>query len=346
MQPPRLCFDKTLARWYVFWGGRRRWLATDRARAESLYAGEVAAWAKWRVDRAAKRTITRSPRRWRVAELFHAFLIAREKEGVSDYTLSFYRNSLARFLGFFGGYCGDEFSVEDLTAFRHTLVDLGLSPKTISHELGAAKTLFQWAGDQGKLIAPNLRGCKPPRARRRKSPRGWPLLELQQIIRSLPEAVRPWAVTQYLALMRPSEVIRAVHRQGEWIEDGILMLDQGKSEWRNQQPRRVVFSEPALAWLHRCEPAWSTLSSYRNAFGVRRSRVQGQSRYEVVVPGGPHPLRHSGALHLLQAGADRRDVDLILGHLPPVVSTTYAPVQWQPLRAVAGVLQANLKGVG
>lgn len=347
---PRMCFDKTLQRWYVKWGGKRRWLSTDRDEAEVLYAEEIAAWAKWQADRAverAERLRLRPNRVSRIADLYAHFINAREQDGAAPLTLRFYNASLRRFLRLWGDVSPDLFGTQQLHVFREHLLGCGLNPKTIAHELNCIRTLFTWGADLEFCGPKNLRGCRNPAVPPRQKPKGWTPAQLRRIIKKLPERVKPWAVTQYACAARPSEIIRLVHEQGEWVERGVFRLEVSKSEWRSKQPRHLVLSAWALSWLKKCEPDFSTLSSYRNAFGVRRvrDRETGTQRSVCVVPGGPHPLRHTAASHLLRSGVDRADVDLVLGHLPTRVSLTYAPPEWQALRRLAARLRANLKGV-
>jgi site-specific recombinase XerD len=191
--------------------------------------------------------------------------------------------------------------------------------------------LTKWAEQAtccaGAAARPATRGARTDRAKRRdRHQPGCPLFARG----SDPEPaappeprLSPWIELQYLAAMRPTEVIKLVHGEGAFEEEGIFRLHTSKVSRRTQEPRRIVLTPRALEVLRACEPVWGSLDSYSAA--VRRT----------CGPGGPGPLRHSAASHLLQAGAARADIDLILGHLPPRVSRIYAPVAWQPLRATA-----------
>jgi integrase len=336
---PKMCWDKTLARFYVKWAGKRRWLARDEREARRIYAQQIAAWAQWVAEREAQRyeAFALQPQRApTIAELFSEFLAAKTVDGVSDYTISFYLNSLRRFLNRWGDYPPDAFQVQNLLSWKKDLDKLGRHPKTITHELNSIRTLFQWGADLQFCSARSLRGCRNPIVPERTTAKGWTKAQLRAIVETLPERVKPWAIVQYAGALRPSEVIRLVGQEGDWLDKGIFELEVSKTT-----KRWLVLSDWALEWLNRCEPRFTRLDSYRNAFGVQRKR--GES--SLVISGGPHRLRHTAATHLLRREEERPSVNLILGHVPREQSRKYAPTVWRPLRRLAGRLRANLKGV-
>jgi len=342
---PRMCLDKTLNRFYVKWGGKRRWLSKDRSEAQRRYAEELGAWARWVSEREIAKVEAAQDAPLRLAtvrQLYEEFLEGRVADGVSDYTIAFYRNSLRRFLGVWSKFPPDSFGVQHLLAWKKDLLAAGYSPKTVSHELNGVRTLFQWGADLGFCAPRSLRGCRNPIVPERREAQGWTPAELRALVKKLPESVKTWAVTQYAGAMRTSEIVRLVHAEGDWLDTGIFKLEVSKTT-----RRWLVLSDWALSWLDRCEPKWTTLGSYRNAFGVSRryDAALGRQLTKVLIPGGPRLLRHTAAQHLLHREDERANVELILGHVPRRTSTKYAPRVWQPLRQIAARLRTNLKGV-
>lgn len=309
--------------WFCHWGGRARYFGKDRSKAQGAYLESLEEWAKWRMSRNASRLPPMSKAAL-VVDIAEKFLVAKQLEGNLDLR-RYYTKHLKRFLHAFGPVRADVIRVRHLQGLKDDMLRAQYAPKTVNHDITAVKTMLAWAVDQEIIPSVSLRGAKcmplgpPPN-------KALPIDVVGGMIVDASEDVRPWLAINYLALMRPSEVIRVVHDQGEWVEPGIFRLDRGKIDQKARSARHVVFSDEALGWLANCRPIWSRLDSYSSA--VRRS----------CGPGGPHPLRHSAATHLHQQGADRASIDQLLGHMPSRVSLTYVQILWPPLRQIAALL--------
>jgi site-specific recombinase XerD len=64
------------------------------------------------------------------------------------------------------------------------------------------------------------------------------------------------------------------------------------------------------------------------------------TRAQLDKPVSPHLLRHSYASHLVEAGADLRTVQLLLGHVKLEHAVTYLHLSQRHLQAVANPLDA------
>ncbi len=331
MQPPALRQHST-GQWFTKWGGKHRYFGKDRAIAEELYWESIADWREWRKNKRAaierQRAIVAGVT---VDEIYQRFISDKQRErgaGASEY----YTKHLGRFVGLYGSFTVDLIQPEHLHGFKQYMMDATspatgkkFGPKTINHDLTAIRVMFNWAGGLGLVPPVNLRGVKnlpigPTIDRTLTRP------QVRKMLAGAPAKVRPWLEINYLALLRPSEVVRVVQGQGEWLERGVFVLDRGKMDERASIKRHCLFSARALKSLAKCEPHWSRLDSY-SAF-VRS-----------VCDHGPKILQKSAAAHLVKHhSATPADVELLLGHTVGRLASTYYHPAWQRLRRLAGQL--------
>lgn len=310
--------------WFCKWGGTTHYLGTERKDAYKKYLASLGEWAEWREARESNQRLLPMTKVSLVVELIEKFLAMKATD--SKELRQYYSKHLGRFLRSFADLRSDVIRVKHVTQLKEDMKAAGYAPKTINHDIVAVKAMFSWAADQEMIPPVTLRGCRtlplgPPPAK------AMSMKAIETMMAKARDAnMRNWLAVNYLGLMRPTEVIRLVRREGDWVEDGIFRLDRGKIDQKARMARHIVLSDEALTRLDACQPQWSRLDSYSNA--VRSA----------CGPGGPHPLRHSGATHLSQQGVDRADIDLLLGHVPSRVSLTYAPIVWPPLRQSAARL--------
>ncbi len=311
---------------FVRWGGRDRYFGHDPAVAQQRYLTDPAdglpAWKRWKDGKAKQRERRQTAGKMTVSELAERFLDSRAIEG-GDERREYYRKHLRRFLLAHGLFRVEFIRQAWLQRIKDDLLKDGKAPRTVNHDIQAVKTCLQWAMDHELIEPVNLRGVKkvPVGAVRSKArTRGDCIRQMLKASADL----RPWLVVNYLTAARPIEIVRAVNGHGSWIERGVLEVPN-KSGWKSGQPRCLLFSAEAFAWLRKCEPFWTRLDSYSTA--TRRE-----------TGAGPHTLRHSAATHLLSAGVHRSDVDSLLGHYPSRVSLTYQGMPWRVLRRLAARL--------
>lgn len=310
-------------RFFTKWGGKRHFFGRDQAKAMVGYQASLDQWQAWNSEKdRARRSIT--SKRLKLIDIAEQFIETKRSEG-GDNLARYYSKQLRRFLHLFGQDYADRIRAMDLLKLKAQMLAQHFAPKTINHDLVAIKAMLNWASGIELVPAANLRAAKvlplPPVRVRALSH-----FEVLSFVHGAPEPMRYWLGTQYLTAARPTEMVRIAQGQGEWVADGVFRLDRGKMDLKTRMARHVIFSPLALSWLTRVEPTWARLDSYSQA--VR----------DKCGAGGPHPLRHSAATHLILAGADRASVDLILGHAPTRVSLTYAQVDFRPLRPIAALL--------
>jgi site-specific recombinase XerD len=106
--------------------------------------------------------------------------------------------------------------------------------------------------------------------------------------------------------------------------------------WRWMKPKTYLFPGMENNWRADIpiteKVVWTAVSSAAKAAGINK-RVS------------PHTLRHSFATHLLEAGADLRTIQMLLGHAKLADTTVYLHLSRRHLQAVASPLEAiNVAG--
>lgn len=304
----------------VRWGGRDYYLGRDRVAAQEKYLSDPAvglpAWSEWRASRDAHRF---PPLRQSVTVLALAeqFLENRELEG-GRARRAYYRTHLRWFVALHCTRRAESIRPIVLQNFKDGLIARGYQPKTVNHHVQAVKTMMQWAQDLELIPALNLHGVKLLRLGP-IADKTWAADLVRRYVFSCDRpALIPWLAVNYLAALRPIEVVRIARGEGEWIAHGVMRIPN-KMGWKNRMPRVVLLSAEAFGWLRSARTVWTDRSAYCAAC----------ARY---CGAGPHQLRHSAAAHLSRAGIARADVDQILGHYPGAVSLTYTPPEWLRLR--------------
>lgn len=249
--------------------------------------------------------------------------------------------------------------VTDLSHPDATSDGLGYAPATIANDVNAVVRLINWSAENGFCPNVNFSAVRRPKIPQRDPETFAPRWIAAQALRArrhdrswrargrarAPSTLEAWMRLQYLACMRPSEVITMVHAihgtdpsrwSGRFIEvrdasgrlvhkRGLFSLDQHKTAYKSKH-RYVVLTDEALWWLDRCAPFVSTLAGYS-------TRVTTATRLP-----GPKSLERSAASRLRALGVDHTDVDLLLGHEPQGVWRSYVRVPWHMLREAAGRL--------
>jgi site-specific recombinase XerD len=129
-------------------------------------------------------------------------------------------------------------------------------------------------------------------------------------------------------------VIRVRRGKGGRDRDVLLsekLLDTLREYWRWMKPKTYLFPgmvkgrridvpiSPAIAWV---------------AGNTARKRAGIEKRIT------PHTLRHSFATHMLEAGADLRTIQMLLGHAELADTAVYLHLSRRHLQAVASPIEA------
>ncbi len=218
----------------------------------------------------------------------------------------------------------------------HMLRDKGLSARTVKQHMAAIHFFF----------AHTLRrSLRPDDFVYPKTPRRLPVvLSLEEVRRLIDAAInlfhRAMLMTLYATGMRRAELTRLkvtdinsqrmvvhIHRgKGGKDRDVPLspkLLETLREYWRWMKPKTYLFPSRSKRRAHLPITTKGVWHACRTA--AQRAGIQKKI--------GPHTLRHSFATHLLDAGADLRTIQVLLGHADIKDTTIYLHLSQRHLQA-------------
>jgi integrase/recombinase XerC len=278
--------------------------------------------------------------------------LALEKNA-SAHTVKSYREDLTQALDFFRQRLGTErpqvgqLSTRLLRAYLAFLHEQGYSRSTIGRRLAAMRSWCRFLRRQGTLAANPTDGLRGPR-QDKKLPHFVSREDMARLLEAppgdLPLGVRDRAILETLY----SAGVRVGELTGLDLAD--VDLDGGLATVRGKGKReRLALLGPQAVdalrlWLERRAAlagprATKQPALFLNHRGSRlTSRSVGRLLEKYLAQAGldprtsPHTLRHSFATHLLDAGADIRSVQELLGHRSLGTTQIYTHVSTQRLR--------------
>lgn len=259
----------------------------------------------------------------------------------SDRTVLAYAGDLERFSSFWESEFGETPAAKtplpkiDTLAVRSHLASLhraNLSNRSIARHLSTLRSFFRWACREGYLERNPAKGLPSPRTPR-SLPRALTLPDTTALLESedddgFPERERALFELLYATGLRVSEAAALD------VDDVDLTTRMLKAQGKGRKERIVPFGEEAEEALRAYMPARgarrgrtprlptdSSEPLFVNARGGRlttrsmaralKRRLRAAGLPEEI---SPHALRHTFATHLLQAGADLRAIQELLGH--------------------------------
>jgi integrase/recombinase XerC len=240
----------------------------------------------------------------------------------------------------------DRIRAEHVRNYLAQLLRSGRSRATVQRRLFAIKAYFRWreltAGKPDPVHAmrsPKVEKRLPQVLSERDTVT---LIEADQSIKSRSRA-RDRAILEvlYSAGLRVSELTGLDWRDIDQ-DLGLLMIRSGKGN----KDRLVPVGEPALealrAWRAAIPEAPSAdhpvITSLRGSRltprAVQKIVARRLARAGISTPITPHGLRHSFATHMLNAGADLRSIQEMLGHSSLTTTQRYTHVSVRHLKEV------------
>jgi integrase/recombinase XerD len=297
--------------------------------------------------------VKKQPPRPRPREVDSFLEMLQAERGAARNTLVAYGADLDHLMGFLARRKQGPVNAnaEGLRAYLKSLDYLGMTPRTVARRLSVIRQFFRF------LLAERLREDDPSSAL--DSPRlgrTLPKLLSRVEVDGLIEATKEKGVVDggrlatlleilYATGLRVSELVtlplNAVER------DPSMLIVRGKGD----KDRVVPLGDPArqaiASWLHVRAGALGEGETSRFLFPSRgRTGHLTRQRFaqllkEMALAAGidskrvsPHVLRHAFASHLLEAGADLRSVQLMLGHADIATTQIYTHVLPETLRSL------------
>jgi len=247
---------------------------------------------------------------------------------------------------------------DDFRAYLRSLGRRGLSRAAVQLRFSALRTFFKFLVRRGFLESTPIRNLHVPKLEKRLPK----FLTSQQMLDLLAAPAREWAETRehsqhpvdpYLFL-RDAAILETIYSCGlrvsevcglnvadiDWNDQVVRVLGKGRKE------RMAPIGTPALESIR---ASWKVLPEapgggmpvfLAEAQGLARVRprtVQLRMKRYLARAGldpnlTPHKLRHSFATHLLDAGADLRSVQELLGHAHLVTTQVYTHLTTERLK--------------
>jgi tyrosine recombinase XerC len=280
-----------------------------------------------------------------------------EKErDVSPHTVKAYARDLDGFTEFcnrhYGSWSWDKLDRLGLRGFLGEMQRRGLSKRSAARALSAVRSLYRYLQEHHGISNNIARAAKVPKLDKRLP---------TYLDRNQTETLFAWAEsraagdelspTRDLAILELfySTGIRLAELSGMNVEDLDLLSDQVKVRGKGRKERIVPVGSRAVLALRRYlnlrEPLVSRIRSDRRAvFLSRRGKRLAPRGIQRIVHGmfdaiggdglRVHSLRHTFATHMLDAGADLRAVQELLGHASLSTTQVYTHTSVERLKKV------------
>jgi len=222
--------------------------------------------------------------------------------------------------------------------YLSTMIVSGISRRSVARKLSALRSFFKYLFRQGDIQKTPTDNINAPKLNK-PLPKFLTIKEIDRLVSAINQETfigkRIYALIEvlYSTGMRVSEVVNLKHDQIQWREGIVRVIGKGNKE------RLVMLGSAALSMLEnyigdvdydRKNPVEYI---FRNKFGrqLNVKTVQTDISTLAKIAGinrdvTPHILRHSFATHMLDAGADLRSVQELLGHASLSTTQIYTHV--------------------
>lgn len=272
----------------------------------------------------------------------------RSVRNLSPHTLEAYGGDLSRFCAFLDRAGVPDVRRVDVTVLRRFLAeetDRGLAKTSIARLAASVRSWFKWMHRERIVVANPAAALRAPK-KRRTLPDPLTQAEVGRLLAA--PAADGWIAARARAVVEVlySGGIRVGEMQKLDLADVDLSSGVMRVRGKRKKERLAFLGTPARSALERYLalrqvemgpiPAEALFVNNRGARlsvrGLERV-VDGQlKRAGLAGRGTPHTLRHSFATHMLDAGADLRSVQELLGHADLATTQIYTHVTPKRLR--------------
>ena len=270
----------------------------------------------------------------------------RAERGASRHTLTAYQNDLTQAIEWFsrqGRRAWTEVTNADLMAYQASMGG-HVKPMTLRRRVSSLRSLLKFLQRRAVPLAaslPSAAGIRTPR----RVPKALPAEKLGALLAvpdlSTPTGLRDRALMEliYGAGLRVSEACGLTVSQLSLDSASLRVTGKrGKTRWVPLPAQTVEWIDRYLAEarpaLSRRPLAQALLADRGGA--LTRSRayriLEKHARQAGIGKVGPHALRHTYAVHLVQGGADLRAVQELLGHSSIATTQVYTQLDLDEVR--------------
>jgi integrase/recombinase XerC len=266
------------------------------------------------------------------------------ERGASPHTLKSYRTDLADCAAFLTARTLGSLTDADARTIRAYLAALharGLARSSVARRLAALRSFFRFLMRRGHARSNPAREVPTPKLPKRL-PTYLPIDESEALLRAerpaaAPAAARERAIVELLY----ATGVRVAELSGLDVEDvdlrdgAIRVLGKGSKERIVPVGRQAVAALRAYLGERAAGPLFLNERggrlTVRSLHRIVRARARAAGLYRRV---SPHTLRHTFATHLLDAGADLRLIQELLGHARLGTTQRYTHVSTERLMKV------------
>jgi len=284
--------------------------------------------------------------------LVESFLDSLEFERhVSPRTLLNYRHALTSFRLQAKPPPWKKCAAEDFRRFLFQLMKAGAARATIRLHFAALRTFYKWLCQRHGLTRNPLKEVQLPKLER-KLPLVLTIAQMEELLAAplrapLEKQAPAWAPARDAAILelfyssglRLAELVSLDVAHVDPFSESVRVLGKGRKE------RIVPAGAPALEAIqrYRCQarvdtgPLFISKSRRRISSVAVGNLLKKYLRHtSIPLPISPHKLRHSFATHMLDAGADLRGVQALLGHASISTTQIYTHVTVERLKKAYG----------